>query len=91
MSISHTAHVTLSEPSEEIDLEARLFRLTDSDNQACAKGHQGRLADAGPTPLNDHTTTTRRPVLSKRSVSETESFAPIKKEQSDVGPRKEKS
>jgi hypothetical protein len=53
-----------------------------SDNQACAKGHEGRLADAGPTALNDHTTTTRRPFLSKHSVSESESFAPIKKEQS---------
>jgi hypothetical protein len=41
MSISHTAHVTLTEPSEEIDLEAWLFALTDSDYQACAKGHQG--------------------------------------------------
>ncbi len=52
------------ERAQEIDLEAKLFRLTDSDNQACAKGHEGRLADAGPTTLNDHTTTTRRPVLS---------------------------
>jgi hypothetical protein len=91
MSISHTAYVSLNDPSQDIDLEARLLRLTDSDNQACAKGHQGRLADAGPTTLNDRTTTTRRPVLSKRSVSETESFAPIKKEQSDGGHRKEKS
>ena len=66
----------------EIDLEANPFRLTDSDNQACAKGHEGRLADACPTTLDDHTTTTRRPVLSKHSVSETESFAPIKREQS---------
>ena len=41
MSISHTAHVTLSEPSDQIDLEAWLFGLSDSDYQACAKGHQG--------------------------------------------------
>ena len=40
MSISHTAHVTLSEPSDQIDLEAWLFGLSDSDYQACAKGHQ---------------------------------------------------
>ena len=55
MSIRHTAHVTLSEPSEEIHLEAGSFRPTDPDNQACAKVHQGRPADAGPTNLNDHT------------------------------------
>ena len=41
MSISHTAHVTLNEPSDEIDLEAWLFGLSDADYQACAKGHQG--------------------------------------------------
>jgi hypothetical protein len=39
--IRHTAHVPLSDSSEEIDLEAWLFALTDSDYQACAKGHQG--------------------------------------------------
>ena len=41
MSISHTAHVTLSEPSDQIDLEAWFFALSDSDYQACAKSHQG--------------------------------------------------
>jgi hypothetical protein len=41
MSISHTAHVTLNEPSDQIDLEAWLFGLSDSDYQACAKGHRG--------------------------------------------------
>jgi hypothetical protein len=41
MSISHTAHVTLNEPSDQIDLEAWLFELSDSDYQACAKGHRG--------------------------------------------------
>jgi hypothetical protein len=41
MSISHTAHVTLNEPSDQIDLEAWLFKLSDFDYQACAKGHQG--------------------------------------------------
>ena len=41
MPISHTAHVTLNEPSDEIDLEAWLFGLSDADYQACAKGHQG--------------------------------------------------
>ena len=41
MSISHTAHVTLNEPSDEIDLEAWLFGLSDADYQACAKGHRG--------------------------------------------------
>ena len=41
MSITSTAHVTLNEPSDQIDLEAWLFGLSDSDYQACAKGHQG--------------------------------------------------
>src|SRR5262245_15219095 len=41
MSVSHTAHVTLNGPSDEIDLEAWLFGLSDADYQACAKGHQG--------------------------------------------------
>ena len=41
MSISHTARVTVNEPSDQIDLEAWLFELSDSDYQACAKGHQG--------------------------------------------------
>ena len=50
MSVSRTAHVTLNEPSDQIDLEAWLFGLSDSDNQTCAKGHQGRLADAARPP-----------------------------------------
>ena len=41
MSISHTAHVALNEPSDQIDLENWLFELSDSDYQACAKGHRG--------------------------------------------------
>jgi hypothetical protein len=41
MSISHTAHLTLDEPGDEIDLEAWLFGLSDAGYQACAKGHQG--------------------------------------------------
>jgi hypothetical protein len=41
MSISHTARVTLDVPGDEIDLEAWLFGLSDSDYQACARGHQG--------------------------------------------------
>ena len=41
MSISHTAHVTLNTPSDEIDLEAWLFELPDAEYQGCAKGHQG--------------------------------------------------
>jgi hypothetical protein len=41
MSVSRTAQVTLNEPCDEIDLEAWLFELSDSDYQACAKGHQG--------------------------------------------------
>ena len=41
MAISHTAHVTLNEPSDQIDLDAWLFGLSDSDYQACAKGHRG--------------------------------------------------
>jgi hypothetical protein len=47
MSVSHTAHVTLNEPSDELDLEAWLFGLSDSDYQACARGHQaaGVFAD----------------------------------------------
>ena len=38
MPIRHTAHVTLNQQSDEIDLEAWLFGLSDSDYQACAKG-----------------------------------------------------
>jgi hypothetical protein len=41
MPISHTAHVTLDAPSDEIDLEAWLFELSDADYQTCAKGHRG--------------------------------------------------
>ena len=41
MPISHTAHVPVDDPGGEIDLEAWLFGLSDSDYQACAKGHQG--------------------------------------------------
>jgi hypothetical protein len=41
MSISHTAYVTLNEPSDEIDLDVWIFGLSDGDYQACAKGHQG--------------------------------------------------
>jgi hypothetical protein len=41
MPFSHTAHVTLDAPSDEIDLEAWLFGLSDADYQACAKGHHG--------------------------------------------------
>jgi len=39
--ISHTAHVTLNEPSDQIDLESWLFELSDADYQACARGHRG--------------------------------------------------
>lgn len=55
MPISHTAHVILDEPSDEIDLEAWLFRLSDADYQACAKGHHeaGVFADKqGPGMIN---------------------------------------
>ena len=41
MVISHTAQVTLDAPSDEIDVEAWLFGLSDLDYQACAKGHRG--------------------------------------------------
>jgi hypothetical protein len=41
MPISHTAHVTLNAPSDDIDLEAWLFELSDADYQTCAKGHRG--------------------------------------------------
>ena len=41
MTISHTAHVTLNEPCDQIDLEAWLFGLSDADYQACANGHRG--------------------------------------------------
>lgn len=41
MPISHTAYVTLDEPSAEIDIEAWLFTLSDGDYQACARGHRG--------------------------------------------------
>jgi len=41
LSISRTAHVTLNEPSDGIDLDAWLFGLSDSDYQACARGHRG--------------------------------------------------
>jgi hypothetical protein len=45
----------LSEPSEEIDLEAWLFGLTDSDYQAFARGHQGAgifRDEQGPGMIN---------------------------------------
>ena len=47
MPFSHTAHVELNAPSDEIDLEAWLFGLSDADYQACAKGHHaaGVFAD----------------------------------------------
>jgi hypothetical protein len=41
MSISHTTHVALNQPINEIDLEAWLFELSDGDYQACARGHRG--------------------------------------------------
>jgi hypothetical protein len=41
MPIRHTAHVTLNQQSDVVDLEAWLFGLSDSGYQACAKGHQG--------------------------------------------------
>ena len=41
MSISHTAHATVNDPSDEIDLEDWLFGLSDADYQACARGHRG--------------------------------------------------
>ena len=41
MPISHTALVTLNAPSDEVDLEAWLFGLSDADYQACARGHRG--------------------------------------------------
>ena len=39
--ISHTAKLTLNEPSDEIDLGTWIFELADGDYQACAKGHHG--------------------------------------------------
>lgn len=39
MPLSHTAQVTVNAPSDEIDLEAWLFGLSDADYQACANGH----------------------------------------------------
>ena len=41
MSISHTTHSALTQPSNEIDLETWLFGLSDGDYQACARGHRG--------------------------------------------------
>lgn len=41
MSTSRTAHAAVHEPSDEIDLEAWLFGLSDADYQACASGHRG--------------------------------------------------
>jgi hypothetical protein len=41
MPISHTAKLTLNEPSDEIDLGTWIFGLSDEDYQACAKGHHG--------------------------------------------------
>jgi hypothetical protein len=38
---SDTSRVTLDGPSEEIDLDAWLFGLSDADYQACARGHRG--------------------------------------------------
>ena len=47
MVVSHTAQVRLDAPSDEIDVEAWLFGLSDLDYQACAKGHRG--AGCSPT------------------------------------------
>jgi hypothetical protein len=41
MPISRSARETLNAPSDEIDLEAWLFGLSDADYQACARGHHG--------------------------------------------------
>jgi hypothetical protein len=41
MPISHTAKVSVNEPSDEIDLGDWIFGLSDKDYQACAKGHHG--------------------------------------------------
>jgi hypothetical protein len=41
MAIGHSARATLDAPSDEIDLEAWLFGLSDPDYQACARGHRG--------------------------------------------------
>lgn len=41
MPISHTANVTVNEPSDQIDLGAWIFGLSDEDYQACARGHHG--------------------------------------------------
>ena len=68
MSISRTAHVTLNEPSEEIDLEGWLFGLSDSDYQASARGHQGppgRRRPDHPQRSHDNDKATS-PVLAQR-------------------------
>jgi hypothetical protein len=55
MSISHTCRVPLNEPSEEIDLRAWLFGVSDADYPACAKGHQGAgvfTDEQGPGMIN---------------------------------------
>ena len=48
MPISHTAKAAINEPSDEIDLGAWIFGLSDEDYQACATGHHGAgsFADA---------------------------------------------
>ena len=41
MPISHTSTVRIDEPSDEIDLAAWIFGLSDDEYQACAHGHHG--------------------------------------------------
>jgi len=91
MSLIHTAQDTLMEHCEESISKPGLSTSPIPTTRPKRKGHEGRMGDAGSTTPDDHTTTTRRPVPSKRSVSGTESFAPINKERSDGGHFKEKS
>jgi len=41
MAVRHTAHAALSASSDEVDLEAWLFGLSDDRYRACARGHHG--------------------------------------------------
>jgi hypothetical protein len=53
--LTRSARVTLGRPSEQIDLEAWLFGLSDADYQATAKGHRGAGVsrnERGPGMIN---------------------------------------
>ena len=46
MAVSHTARVTLNEPSDQIDLEAWLFGLSDSDYRPAPRAIEAQVCSA---------------------------------------------